>query len=125
MTEAVRPADLPSDAEIDKALDLMLEEYNGALPMFIEGIQNKDMFIVLISAEFFAELLGKIILVNDAIPHIEDEAVAEKARNAVTRFEEILQELEATVSPEQDAIQASSSEDTNNDSHHGVFVIDI
>lgn len=109
MTETVRPADLPSDAEIDKALDLMLTEYNGALPMFIEGIQNRDFFTVLMSADFFAELLGKIDLVNGAIPHIEDEAVAEKARNAVSRFEEILKELEAAVDAESAALRSENA----------------
>lgn len=109
MTDAVRPADLPSDSDIDHALDLMLEEYNGALPMFLEGIQKRDFFTVLMSADFFAELLAKTELVNGAIPHIEDAAIAEKARNAVSRFEEILKELEAAVTAENDAIRSENA----------------
>ena len=103
MTETVRPADLPSDAEIDKALDLMLEEYNEALPVFLEGIRDKDIFVIFASADFFVEVLGKIGMVNEAIPHIEDKVVADKACNAVTRFEEILKELEKAVSTDVDA----------------------
>ena len=84
----------PSEEAVVEALDAVTAEYEKDFAAFLEGFQKNDTPTVLSSIMFFIELLAKIEIINEILPHLKDEAVKAKAVAAANRYEEMLKGLE-------------------------------